>query len=123
MKVAYLIIAAILIVSAAIILIRSFVPADIVIDNGASAPIYLSSIEATVLSIELDELEHENCGVLFETSTSCPRDKIIIRIDNFENIDAPGTQLLEIGSEVQVYFKYGARPAKLLKDRKQVCEG
>jgi len=102
-------------------------PIDVTEENVPSdevtAPIYLSNIEATVISIELDELENDDCGILFQTSTICPRDKAVIRIDSFENIDDPDLQILEVGSEITVYFEYSARFTRLLKDRKLICEG
>jgi hypothetical protein len=77
------------------------------------------SIEATVLSLEFDELitdeESEDCGY-------CPEDRGVIRIDKIDRTDDPDNRVeTEVGDEVRIRFSYSARPTELKYDLPGYC--
>ena len=74
------------------------------------------SVEATFISLDFGDLEDEGeCGF-------CPGDKGILRVDKIDRSDDPNNTInLEVGDEIQVRFKWSARPAKLLRDIPPYC--
>ena len=87
-----------------------------------------ANIEATIVSLELDDLVSEGgCGRLlgvgyYEAGNICPRDVAVIRVDNLDKGEIPDSLIdFDLGDELVIAFTYSARPAKLRKDTPPSC--
>jgi hypothetical protein len=84
------------------------------VEGPTLAPAPTVVIEATVMSLHLDEL--------YEEGELNPRDRASIRIDKIDRSNDPNNVFMfNVGEERMVYFLYSARPAKLIADISPSC--
>ena len=84
-----------------------------------TSELYISpsaNIEATVIELVLDEeINKPYCNY-------CPHDEAKIKIDKIEINNDPYSRIhLSVGDEIEVKFKYSARPAIVKKDIESYC--
>ena len=85
--------------------------------SGLKHPAYYVDVEATVISLYTGDL-YSDC----QEPEVCPRDRIILKIDNIDREGDPNNAMkLNIGDEIEFNLKYSARPAKLREDLAPKC--